>query len=59
MSEVFEYVARRMAMCWEWEEEEEEIHVDAPDFVGNYSTVHIGDAMTGTKRSFWHASCSL
>jgi hypothetical protein len=57
MSEVFEYVARRMAMRWEWEEEE--IHVDVPDFVGNYSTVHISDAMTGTKWSFWHACCSL
>ena len=33
-----------MAMCWEWDEEE--IHVDAPDFVGNYSTAHISDAMT-------------
>ena len=45
------------AMRWEWEEEE--IHVDALDFVGNYSTVHISDSMTGTKRSFWHARCSL
>jgi hypothetical protein len=33
-----------MTMRWEWEEEE--IHVDAPDFVGNYSTVHINDATT-------------
>ena len=50
MSGVFEYVARRMAMRWEWEEEE--IHVSAPDFVGNYSTVHISDSMTGTRGHF-------
>ena len=31
-------------MRWEWDEEG--IHVDAPDFVGNYSTEHISDAMT-------------
>ena len=57
MSEVFEYVACRMAMRWEWEEVD--IHVYAPDFVGKYSAVHISDAMTGTKRSFWPACCSL
>ena len=53
VSEVFAYVARRVVMRWEWEEEA--VYVDVPDFDGENSTVHVGDAMT---KSFRPACCS-
>jgi Ras-related protein Rab-7A len=54
VSEVFAYVARRVVMRWEWEE----AHASALSFVGNCSTVHLGDTMTGEKRAFLPACCS-
>ena len=53
VSEVFAYVARCVVMRWEWEAEV--VYVDVPNFDGDSSTVHFGDAMTG---SFWPACCS-
>ena len=53
VSEVFGYVARRVVMRWEWEE----AHVSGP-IVGNGSTVHLADAMTGRTRGFLPGCCS-
>jgi Ras-related protein Rab-7A len=53
ISEVFGYVARRVVMQWEWEE----AHASEP-VVGNGSTVHLGDAMTGRKKAFLPGCCS-
>jgi Ras-related protein Rab-7A len=53
VSEVFDYVARRVVTRWEWEE----AHMSAPNLVGNCSTVHLGDAMTGEKRAFLPTCC--
>jgi Ras-related protein Rab-7A len=48
VSEVFAYVARRVVVRWEWEE------ANASEFslVGDCSTVHLDDAMTGKKGRF-------
>lgn len=54
VSEVFDYVARRVVMRWEWEE----AHMSAPNIIGNSSTVHLGDALTGEKKAFLSACCS-
>jgi Ras-related protein Rab-7A len=54
VSEVFDYVARRVVMRWEWEE----AHTSASNLVGNYSTVHLGHALTEEKRAFLSACCS-
>lgn len=51
VSDVFDYIARRVVMRWEWEE----AHVGSPNLVRNYSTVHLGGAQ---KRSFRPACCS-
>ena len=53
VSEVFAYVARRVVKRWEWEEAQE----NAPSLVGNYSTVHLDDDITGTKGSL-RPACS-
>ena len=53
VSEVFAYVARRVVMRWEWEE----ANASGP-FVGNGSTVHLADAMTGRKKAFLPGCCS-
>jgi Ras-related protein Rab-7A len=53
VSEVFAYDARRVVMRWEWEKEA--VYVDVPDFDGDNSTFHLGDAAT---RSFRIACCS-
>ncbi|KAF8502813.1 hypothetical protein F5888DRAFT_1667366 [Russula emetica] len=53
ISEVFGYVARRVVMRWEWEE----AHASGL-VVGNGSTVHLGDAMTGRKKAFLPGCCS-
>ena len=54
VSDVFDYIARRVVMRWEWEE----AHVGSPSLVRNYSTVHLGDTTTGKKRAFRAACCS-
>ena len=51
VSDVFDYITRRVVMRWEWEE----AHVGSPNLVRNYSTVHLGGAK---KRSFRPACCS-
>jgi hypothetical protein len=48
LSEVFGYVARHVVMRWEWEE----THASGP-CVGNGSTVHLADAVTGRKKAFY------
>ena len=53
VSEVFGYVARRVVMRWEWEE----AHTSGP-FVGNGSTVHLADAVTGRRKVFLPGCCS-
>jgi Ras-related protein Rab-7A len=53
VSEVFGYVASRVVMRWEWEE----THASGP-FVGNGSTVHLADSMTGRKKAFLPGCCS-
>jgi Ras-related protein Rab-7A len=53
VSEVFAYVARRVVMRWEWEEG----HASGP-VVGNGSTVHLADAMTGRTNVFLRGCCS-
>jgi Ras-related protein Rab-7A len=54
VSDVFDYVARRVVMRWEWEED----RVGSPTLVRNPSAVHLGDATTGKKRAFRPACCS-
>jgi len=52
--DVFAYVARRVVMQWEWEE------ADASEFilVGNGSTIHLGDTLSGGKSAFLPGCCS-
>ena len=54
VSDVFDYVARRVVMRWEWEE----AHVGSPTLVNNYSTVHLANTTAGKKRMFRPACCS-
>ena len=52
VSEVFGYVARRVVMGWEWEE------AHAGGLVGDGGTIHLADAMTGSKKAFLPGCCS-
>ena len=54
VSDVFDYVARRVVTRLEWEE----AHVGSPTLAGNYSTVHLGNTTAGKKRMFRPACCS-
>ncbi len=57
VSGVFAYVARRVVMRWEWEE----AHAVGPSFVGNGSTVLLGDTGAGKKdlKAVLSGCCSL